>query len=118
MNKLEYFKAKVDATVSPMDYMKLKKLKNENVILLDVRNAPKALKKDKIKDSIELQQVDLADNLDQLAKDKIIVVYCWDTWCNLAAKACITLLENGYECIELGGGIASWKTMNLPVEKL
>ena len=56
--------------------------------------------------------------MSKLAKDKIIVVYCWETWCNLAAKACITLLENRYDCMELSGGIASWKTMNMPVEEL
>lgn len=84
MSKLAYFKEKVEATLSPMDYMKLKKMKGDEVILVDVRNAPKHIK-----------------------KEKIIVVYCWETWCNLVAKACITLIENGYECMELGGGIAS-----------
>lgn len=118
MSKLDYFKAKVEATLSPMDYMQLKKMKGDDVILVDVRNAPKHIKKDKIKDSIEIQQIDLVNNLEQLPKDKMIVVYCWESWCNLAAKACITLIENGYECMELGGGIASWKIMNMPVEEL
>jgi len=118
MNKLKYFKAKVEATVSPMDYLKIKEEKGEDILLVDVRNAPKHIKKEKIKGSIEIQQIDLINNLDQLSKDKIIVVYCWETWCNLAAKACVTLLENGYDCMELGGGIASWKTMNMPVEEL
>ena len=118
MNKLEYFNAKVESTLSPMDYLKIKELKGDNVILLDVRNAPKHIKKDKIKDSLELQQMDLINNLKQLPKDKLIVVYCWETWCNLGAKACITLLKNGYDCMELAGGIASWKTMGLPIEEL
>jgi rhodanese-related sulfurtransferase len=118
MNKLEYFNAKIESTLSPMDYIQLKKIKGDDIVLVDVRNAPKHIKKDKIKDSLEIQQIDILDNLDQLPKDKLIVVYCWESWCNLAAKSCVTLLENGYDCMELGGGIASWKVMNMPIEDL
>jgi rhodanese-related sulfurtransferase len=56
--------------------MKLKNMQGDDVILVDVRNAPRHIKKDKIKDSLELQQVDLINNLEQLPKDKIIVVHC------------------------------------------
>jgi len=51
----------------------------------------------------------MQDKLGELPKNKTIVVYCWDTWCNMAAKAAIILLENGYDVLELSGGIAVWK---------
>ncbi|WP_326236053.1 rhodanese-like domain-containing protein [Bacillus inaquosorum] len=48
-------------------------------------------------------------------KDKEIIVYCWDVWCNTAAKVAKFLLEHGYKVKELTGGIAAWKEMNFPV---
>ncbi len=59
----------------------------------------------------------LPDRLGELPKDKTIVVYCWDTWCNMAVKAAIIMSENGYDVLELSGGIAAWTTMNFPVEQ-
>jgi len=58
----------------------------------------------------------MQDKLGELPKSKTIVVYCWDTWCNMAAKAAIILLENDYDVLELSGGIASWKSMTFPTE--
>ncbi|MER2038279.1 MAG: hypothetical protein ABS944_09040 [Solibacillus sp.] len=43
------------------------------------------------------------------------MVYCWDVWCNTAAKVAKFLLERGYMVKELTGGIAAWKEMNFPV---
>jgi rhodanese-related sulfurtransferase len=34
----------------------------------------------------------------------------------MAAKAAIILLEDGYDVLELAGGIAAWNTMGFPVE--
>ena len=65
-----------------------------------------------------LQHIELENNLYNLPKEKTIVVYCWETWCNLGAKSAIKLLENGYNVKELVGGIAAWKTLNLDIEQL
>lgn len=118
MKNIDILKAQIELTVSPMDYLFLKKQNPENYILVDVRNAPAELKKEKIEGAIEIPLNQLESELSNLPNDKIIVVYCWDTWCNMAKKASILLLENGYQVKELTGGIASWKTLNLPLELL
>ena len=41
--------------------------------------------------------------LSELPKDKVIVVYCWDTLCNLAKKASVELIKSGYTVKELTG---------------
>lgn len=115
MNQISYFKNRVESTFSPMDYMTEKKRQPENYLLIDVRNGAPALKKEKIQGALEIPLSELEIRLDEIPKDKEIVLYCWDVWCNTAAKASIMLIENGYSVKELNGGIAAWKTMGFPL---
>jgi rhodanese-related sulfurtransferase len=101
-----------------MDCLSEMKKNPDNYIVVDVRNAPAHIRKEKIQGALEIAQVDLEANLDQLDKDKTIIVYCWETWCNLGAKSAIALIKHGYTVKELGGGIAAWNTLNLPTEQL
>ncbi len=116
MSKLDYFKAKVESTISPMDFTQASKAEPDKFMLVDVRNALPHIMKQKIAGAKHLPLAQLAQRLGELPKEKTIVVYCWETWCNMAAKAAILLLENGYDVLELAGGIAAWKTMGFPVE--
>lgn len=115
MSQIEYFRNRIDSTFSPMDYMQAISKNFNNFLLIDVRNGSPELKKEKIKDALEIPQIELENRLSELPKDKELIVYCWDVWCNTAAKAALILLENGYSVKELAGGIAAWKTMNFPV---
>lgn len=118
MNILNYFQSRIEATFSPMDYVMAKKNAPSGFVLVDVRNAPPHLKKVKIEGASEIPLNELETRLSELPKDKTIVVYCWDVWCNMAAHAAIILLKNGYTVKELNGGISAWQSMNLPIEKL
>jgi rhodanese-related sulfurtransferase len=117
MNAIDYFESKIQCTISPMDYMLQSQKNDSKFILVDVRNAPAHIKKNKIKGAIDIAQTDIEHSLTSIPKDKTIVVYCWDTFCNLGAKSAITLLNNGYDVIELSGGIAAWHTLNLETEQ-
>ncbi|MFD2046578.1 rhodanese-like domain-containing protein [Ornithinibacillus salinisoli] len=117
MNALEYFNARLNATISPMDYLRSMKMNPEKYFLLDVRNGPKNLRNIIIKDANVIPEQELKNHLDEIPKDKEIIVYCWDVWCNTAAKVAKFLLENGYNVKELTGGITAWKEMNFPVSK-
>jgi rhodanese-related sulfurtransferase len=116
MNEIDFFESKIKCTLSPIDFLALLKNNPEGLVLVDVRNAPPHILKEKIKGAIILPQKDIEKNLDKLPKDKTIILYCWETWCNLAAKSAIILLENGYNVKELAGRIAAWKTMNFETE--
>lgn len=83
--------------------------------MLDVRNGPLHVRSLKIKDANVIPEQELQARLNEIPKDKEIIVYCWDVWCNKAAKVAKFLLERGYMVKELTGGIAAWKEMNFPV---
>jgi rhodanese-related sulfurtransferase len=116
MSKMDYFKAKVEATISPMDFTQAAKAEPDKYCVVDVRNAPPHVMKQKIAGAKHIPLMQLSDRLGELPKDRTIVVYCWETWCNMAAKAAIILLDKGYDVLELTGGIAAWTTMGFPVE--
>jgi rhodanese-related sulfurtransferase len=118
MSKMDYFKEKIEATISPMDFVQESKGQPDKFLLVDVRNAPPHIMKQKIASARHIPLAQIADRLGELPKDKTIVVYCWETWCNMAAKAAIILLESDYDVLELSGGIAAWTTMGFPVESL
>lgn len=101
-----------------MDYMQASKQNIDEYLLVDVRNGPPHLKQEKILSALEIPLSELDNRLSELPKEKVIILYCWDVWCNTAAKAAIILLENGFKVKELSGGIAAWKTMNFPTSSL
>ncbi|WP_079478698.1 rhodanese-like domain-containing protein [Halobacillus salinus] len=114
MERIDYFKARLDANVSPMGY----KNNPENYFLIDVRVGTDEVKKEKIPGSVEIPLDQLADRIDEIPMNKSILLYCWDTWCTLATKAAIPLLEKGYDAKELYGGLAAWKKIGFDVELL
>ncbi|MRG87908.1 rhodanese-like domain-containing protein [Salinibacillus xinjiangensis] len=115
MNTLDYFNARLQATISPMDYLKSIKINPEKYFLIDVRNGPNNLRNITIKGAKVIPEQELQNRLNEIPKDKEIIVYCWDVWCNTASKVAKFLLERDYTVKELTGGIAAWKEMNFPV---
>ncbi|SDI38523.1 rhodanese-like domain-containing protein [Alteribacillus bidgolensis] len=111
-----YFEEKIKSTFSPMDYMMQAKESPEKFYLVDVRNGLPHLKKEKIEGAVEIPQAELENRLNELPKDKTLVLYCWDVWCNTAAKAALTLIDKGFDVKELAGGIAAWNKMEFPTE--
>ena len=113
MSALDYFRAGIEATVSPMDVVRMQEAQSDSFVLIDVRIGPKPFK---AKGAIEIPQGDIVSRIAELPKDKLLVVYCWETWCSLAVKAAIPLLEAGFNVKEMYGGIAAWTTLGLPTE--
>ncbi|MET3690399.1 rhodanese-related sulfurtransferase [Priestia megaterium] len=118
MNALDYFNARLQATISPMDYIKAKKMSPEQYFLIDVRNGPAHVRNITIKDAHVIPEQEVVSRLDEIPKGKEVIVYCWDVWCNTAAKVAKFLLDQGYQVKELTGGIAAWQEMNFPVSTL
>lgn len=92
-----------------MDYLKAKKENPDHYMLIDVRNG---MPEEKITDALMIPEAELVNRLSKLPRDKELIVYCLDVWCNTASKAALVLLENGFSVKELSGGIAAWETMN------
>ncbi|MDR3468969.1 MAG: rhodanese-like domain-containing protein [Xanthobacteraceae bacterium] len=111
------FSAKAAAYVSPMTIKDWQGEGRADFVLVDVRKRhPQPLKK--ITGALWLPQPEVAERWADLPKDKLIVLYCWETWCSLATSAALVLLEHGYQVKELYGGIGAWETLRLPVEEL
>lgn len=118
MNKIELLESFLELYINHDEVLKDMKQENNKYIILDVRNAPKSVKKDKIKNAIEIPVKDLNEHLDKLATDKIYVVYDWTGGTILGKTALLELYKNGYEAYELAGALEGWKGMNLPLENV
>lgn len=116
-NRINYLNAVVESQLSPAEVAEMEAKNPDKVQHVDVRIAPAEFKKNKPLGAIEIPVIELNQRLNELPKDKLIVLSTWGTACTLAKKASIILLENGYEVVELAGGIASWEEYNFPVEK-
>ena len=113
MSALDYFKMRLEATVSPMDVKMMRASQPDSFVLIDVRIGPKPCK---AKGAIEIPQTEILARMTELPKDKLLVLYCWETWCSLAVKAAVPLLEAGFTVKEMYGGIAAWEAMGFPTE--
>jgi rhodanese-related sulfurtransferase len=58
----------------------------------------------------------MLEQIDRVPMDRQVVIYCWDTWCSLAAEAAVLLLERSFDAREMYGGIKAWKTLRFPTE--
>jgi rhodanese-related sulfurtransferase len=113
----DFFKARAAAYLSPMGVKALLDLGAQDMVLVDVR-LPGPQLTWRIPGSISVPANAVADHLQELPDDKLIVLYCWDTWCSLATTAALVLLEQGYRVKELYGGVAAWRALRLPEEQL
>ena len=116
MNRLEYFKARLEATITPVEVLKLLETHPESICVVDVRNGPAKLLGDRVPDALQIPQNVILLHTGRLPKDRILVLYCWDTWCSLAAEAAVPLLERGFDVREMYGGMRARKTLKFPRE--
>jgi rhodanese-related sulfurtransferase len=114
---LDFFKAKAAAYISPMGVKAMLNRGTQDIVLVDVRHPSPELTW-RISGSLAIPATTMYDHLSEIPKDKLIVLYCWDTWCSLATTAAIILLEHGYRVKELYGGVAAWQSLHLPEEQL
>src|SRR5665213_3191127 len=109
MNRLEYFKARLEATITPLEVLKLLKTHPESICVVDVRNGPPKLLGERVPNALQIPQNVILLHTGRLPKDRTLVLYCWDTWCKLAAEAAVSLLERGFDVREMYGGMRAWK---------
>lgn len=118
MNRIELLESFLSLYINHHEVVKDIENGEGKYTIIDVRNAPKQVKKDKIKSSIEIPAKDIKDYLDDLPKDKIYVVYDWTSGTILGKSALLELYKHGYEAYELAGALEGWKGMNLPLENI
>lgn len=99
--------------IEPLDaYDKM--LENPNLLILDVRTPGEIPRDGKIANSIMIPLQVLGQNLNRLDKSKEIIVYCHTG--NRSTEATKLLRRNGFDAINMRGGIEAWKRNHLEVK--
>ena len=92
-------------TLGPVE---LKDLLDEGKVrVVDVRQA-EDYEISHIPSAISIPCDEMDKRLDELSKDEVTVVYCYNQQCHLGAKACLTLADYGYPVMLLEGGFKTW----------
>ena len=100
-------------SIEPADLVALRKRQGDKVVVVDVRNSPKPLLRSTLPDAQVLSVEELEVRWRQLPPDATIVVYCWDAWSTLSARAVHLLTLRGLTAIELSGGIKRWRALGM-----
>ncbi len=100
--------------VDPKEAYQMIKKDRKNIFILDVRT-PQEVKTDgKIPNSVLIPLHQLKDKINQIPKDKKILVYCRSG--NRSITAARILSSLGYKVYNLNGGINAWKAEGLPIK--
>jgi rhodanese-related sulfurtransferase len=112
-----HFEDKLKTTLGPVEMQEMMEdpAEKDSFVLIDVRNR-EGYNKEHIPGAVNIPRDELMSRLGEIPKDKEVIVYCWTLVCHLAARAGLTLAENGFFTRELEGGIEQWKAYNMPVE--
>lgn len=98
--------------IKPLDAFDLLQ-ENQNIFLLDVRMANEIPVDGKIANSVMIPLQVLAQNLNRLDKSQTIIVYCHTG--SRSFEATKLLRNNGFNAINMVGGINAWKHNHLSV---
>ena len=74
-----------------------------DVQIIDMRN-PNAFKKSHVPGAVNVELPDIDGYADKLDKSKRVVVYCYDDYCFISARACLKLSRKGFNVQKLLGG--------------
>ena len=93
-------------------------LNNEDYIFIDVRSEDE-YKGSHIQGAIHIPVSEIEERLDEIPKDKPVIVYCNGSSCNRSGQAASILKENGYKEVfdMIGQGIFEWEEKGYPIER-
>jgi len=99
--------------IEPGELVALRKRLGDQLVVVDVRNSPKEMLRTTLPEARVLSVEELEVRWRQLPQGATIVVYCWDTWSTLSARAAYLLSLRGIDVMELSGGIKRWRALGL-----
>jgi rhodanese-related sulfurtransferase len=110
----KHFEERLKVTLGPVELQELMDEDRGSFTLVDVRSK-EGYQQEHIPSAINIPESELESRLQEIPKDKPVVVYCWTLVCHLAAHAGLKLAEHGYFARELEGGIQEWKHYKMPL---
>ncbi len=100
-----YFSKKLAFSLGPVE---LKDLSGEqNVKIIDVRNRAD-YEIGHIPQAISIPYEELSEKMKELKKDDLHIIYCYNAYCHLGARAAYMLAKNSFSVMELCGGFKTW----------
>lgn len=101
----KFFSKKLAFTLGPVE---LKELSDEGKIkIIDVRHRAD-YEIGHIPLAISMPYEEIESRLNELNKDDLHVVYCYNNYCHLGARAALILARNTFSVMELSGGFKVW----------
>ncbi len=100
-----FFMKSLAYTLGPVELKNM--VEQEKAVVVDVR-AHEDYITSHIPGALSIPKSELANRLQELSKDKITVVYCYNQQCHLGASACLTLADYEYPCMLMEGGFDVW----------
>lgn len=101
----KYFTKIMAYTVGPVELQDM--MADKKVEVIDVRDK-EDFDDGHIPNAISMPRAEMPDRLNELSKDKLYVVYCYNQQCHLGACACRFLAVNHYHAMHLDGGFKVW----------
>ena len=106
----DFFLYKISFELSPRELKKHIDENIENINIVDVRCYDDYID-GHISYAIHVPLDSLEDHLVMLEKEKLNIVYSYNQYCNLGAKACYMLANKGFPVVLLMGGYYIWKKL-------
>lgn len=103
---IDFFAEKLAFTLGPVELQHM--LDENKVKLVDVRRK-EDYDESHIPQAISIPKDELKNRLNELSKNDVHVVYCYNQQCHLGAAAALILAKNDYPVMELDGGFNTWK---------
>lgn len=100
--------------INPKEAYQMMK-EDKNIYILDVRTPLEVKSEGKIPNSNLIPLHELSKKVNQIPKDKKIIVYCRNGIRSITASRILSSL--GYKVYNLNGGIVKWRKEGLPVLK-
>ena len=101
----DFFTQMMAFTLGPVELKEM--LSNGHVKVLDVRDHADYTQ-GHIPGAISIPRNCMEERLDELSKDDLYVVYCYNQQCHLGMCACRFLASKGYLSMHLDGGYKVW----------
>ena len=103
----EFFKERLAFTLGPVELHRMAESEGDRIQIIDVRTSDD-YHRGHIPEAMSIPLSNLEYSMENLSKDKINIVYCYDQQSHMAARAAGLLADEGFPVMELEGGFDSW----------
>ena len=102
----KFFTRLMAFTLGPMELKEMLD-SNEKIVVIDVRDK-EDYDSGHLPKAISIPRAELDERLEELSKDDLHIVYCYNQQCHLGLCACRLLAVKGYPCMHMEGGYKTW----------